>query len=73
LTLEQAAEALGTSKMTVLRMISVATLAATQACKGAPWAIKAADLQRPEVRASVSSPGVRPLPNDPRQISLELQ
>ncbi|MHB1666456.1 recombinase family protein [Thiomonas sp.] len=73
LTLEQAAEALGTSKMTVLRMISAATLPATQACKGAPWAIKAVDLQRPEVRASVSSPGVRPLPEDPRQISLELQ
>jgi len=73
LTLEQAAQALGTSKMTVLRMISATTLPATQACKGAPWAIKAVDLQRPEVRTLVSSPGVRPRPEDPRQISFELQ
>jgi DNA invertase Pin-like site-specific DNA recombinase len=72
LTLEQAAEALGTSKMTVLRMISASALAATQACKGAPWVIKAVDLQRPEVRAAVAAPGAGPLSEDPRQISLEL-
>lgn len=73
LTLEQASEALGTSKMTVLRMIGAGTLAATQACKGAPWVIKAIDVQRPEVRAAVAAPGGGPLPEDPRQISLELQ
>ena len=72
LTLEQAAEALGTSKMTVLRMISASALAATQACKGAPWVIKAVDLQGPEVRAAVAAPAAGPLPEDPRQISLEL-
>jgi excisionase family DNA binding protein len=73
LTLEQAALALSTSKMTVLRMISAGTLTATQACKGAPWVIKAVDVRRPEVRAAVAAPGGSPLPEDPRQISLELQ
>jgi excisionase family DNA binding protein len=73
LTLEQASEALGTSKMTVLRMIAAGTIPATQACKGAPWVIKAVEVQRPEVRAAVADPGRGPLPTDPRQISLELQ
>jgi excisionase family DNA binding protein len=73
LTLEQAAEALGTSKMTVLRMIGAGTLAATQACKGAPWVIKAVDIQRSEVRAAVAAPGGSPLPADPRQFPLQLQ
>jgi excisionase family DNA binding protein len=73
LTLEQASDALGTSKMTVLRMIGAGTLAATQACKGAPWVIKAVDVQRPEVLAAAAAPGGRPQPEDPRQISLQLQ
>lgn len=72
-TLEQAADVLGTSKMTVLRMISAGSLAASQACKGAPWVIKAEDLQRPQVRAAITAPGGGPLPEDPQQISLELQ
>jgi excisionase family DNA binding protein len=72
-TLEQAANALGTSKMTVLRMISAGSLAASQACKGAPWVIKVADLQRPEVRAAIVGPGSGPLPEDSSQKSLELQ
>ena len=73
LTLEQAAEGLGTSKMTVLRMISAGTLTASQACKGAPWVIKASELQRPEVRAAVQPPNKGPRTVDPNQISLELQ
>lgn len=72
-TLEQAADALGTSKMTVLRMISAGSLAASQACKGAPWVIKIADLQRPEVRTAIVAPGGGPLPEDPSQISLVFQ
>jgi hypothetical protein len=59
--------------MTVLRMIGAGSLAATQACKGAPWIIKAVDVQRPEVRAAVASPARGPLPEDPRQISLDIQ
>ena len=73
LTLEQAAEGLGTSKMTVLRMISAGTLTASQACKGAPWVIEASELQRPEVRAAVQPPNKGPRTVDPNQISLELQ
>lgn len=73
LTLEQAAETLGTSKMTLLRMIGVGTLNATQACKGAPWVIKAADVQRLKARGSADSCGNRPLPEVPPQISLEFQ
>lgn len=73
LTLEQAAETLGTSKMTVLRMIGVGTLTATQACKGAPWVIKAADVQHLKARASADSCGSGPLPDGPPQISLDFQ
>ena len=72
-TLEQAADALGTSKMTVLRMIGTGTLNASQACKSAPWAIKRSDLLRPEVRACIAAPSIRPRPSDPKQISFELQ
>lgn len=73
LTLEQAADALGTSKMTVLRMIGAGSLQGTQACKGAPWVIKAIDVQRPEVRAAVAIPARGPLPDDPRQFPLDIQ
>lgn len=73
LTLEQAAQSLGTSKMTVLRMISAGRLAATQACKGAPWIIQASDIARPAVCAAVAAPGASALSADPRQISLMFQ
>ena len=73
LTLEQTAVALGTSKMTVLRQIGTGTLTASQACKGAPWIIKAIDAQRAEVRAAVNRPNGTPRPTDPNQIALELQ
>jgi excisionase family DNA binding protein len=72
-TLEHAAQVLGTSKMTVLRMIGAGTLSASQACKGAPWVIKRNDLQQAEVRAAIQAPGRSPLPQDPLQIPLELQ
>jgi len=73
LTLEQAAQALGTSKMTVLRMIAAGTLGASQACAGAPWIIKTDDVQRPEVRTAIAVRNRGPLPADPQQSSLELQ
>ena len=44
MTLTDAAERLGISKMTVLRLISDATIEATQVCKGAPWAIPEAQV-----------------------------
>lgn len=73
LTLEQAAEELRTSKMTVLRMIGSGTLPARQVCKGAPWVIKRADLDRAEVRCAIQPASTGPLPADPDQISLEFQ
>lgn len=72
-TLEQAADVLEMSKMTVLRLICAGTLNASQACKGAPWVIKRSDLQRGEVRAAVQPPSRRPLPEDRRQIPIEYQ
>ena len=41
LNLLEAAAALGTCDMTVLRLIRKGTLQARQVCKGAPWVIKA--------------------------------
>ncbi len=72
LTLEQAAEGLTTSKMTVLRLISAGVLQATQACKGAPWVIKAVDVQRSEVCAAINLHAGRPQTDDPRQIPLNI-
>jgi DNA invertase Pin-like site-specific DNA recombinase len=48
-TLDEAADALVVSPATVRRLIAEGALPATQACKGAPWIISAADLRRAEV------------------------
>jgi excisionase family DNA binding protein len=44
LTLEETAQHLKVSKMTVLRLIGRGILRARQVCKGAPWAIHKAEL-----------------------------
>ena len=44
LTLLEAAAALGTCQMTVLRLIRKGSLDARQVCKGAPWVIRASAL-----------------------------
>jgi hypothetical protein len=44
ITLEAAAEIIGVAKMTVLRMIQRGDIKGRQACKGAPWVIKADDM-----------------------------
>ena len=72
-TLEQAAEVLGTSKMTVLRMIAAGTLSASQACKGAPWVIKSSELPGAGNQMAVQAHRKGPRPEHPEQISLELQ
>jgi len=59
--------------MTVLRMISTGAISASQACKSAPWVIKRSDLQRADGRVAGQAAGFSPLPNDPKQISLQLQ
>jgi excisionase family DNA binding protein len=72
-TLEQAAQILGVSGMTVLRLIRGGVLPAQQLCKGAPWAIRRADLDRAEVRHALATKLKAPLTANPNQIGLEFQ
>lgn len=48
-TLREAAELLAVSPSTILRMISTGLLPAKQLCKGAPWVLQLADLQREDI------------------------
>jgi excisionase family DNA binding protein len=68
LSLEETADRLKVSKMTVLRLISNGALKAHQACKGAPWAIPQAQLT--ELALTAAS---RPITETPDQKSLNLQ
>src|SRR4051794_18562032 len=70
LTLEQTAERLKVSKMTVLRLIGGGALQAWQVCKGAPWAIAEAQLSGLDVRRLLSR---RPVPANPDQQTLDFQ
>ena len=68
LTLLEAAAALGTCQMTVLRLIRKGSLDARQVCKGAPWVIRASAL------ADLKLSGIgrrRPLTANPDQKSLQ--
>jgi len=51
LSLEEAADRLQVSKMTVLRLIGSGTIAAHQVCKGAPWAVPKAQLEAFDLQA----------------------
>jgi hypothetical protein len=51
----------------VLRLIRAGTLPAQQLCKGAPWVIKRADVEKPEVAGAATAKRKRPLPNNPNQ------
>jgi excisionase family DNA binding protein len=70
LTLEETADRLGVSKMTVLRLIREGTLSGNQACKGAPWAIPEAQLAGLD-RAITSSKGPRTA--EPMQKTFDLK
>ena len=70
LTLEEASRRLGVSKMTVLRLIGDGTITAGQACKGAPWAIPAAQIAALTPAKLTSG---RPRTTDPAQKALDLQ
>jgi excisionase family DNA binding protein len=70
LTLDEAAARLNISPMTVLRLIRNGTISARQLCRGAPWVIKAEDLERPSVNAAAAGRRQRPLPQDPHQQAL---
>lgn len=60
-TLDEAAAILNVSPMTVLRMIRTGILKGRHLCKGAPWVIKAADIDRLEVREAANTRRKRPL------------
>ncbi len=71
-TLDEAAAALSVSPSTVRRLIKDGQLAANQLCKGAPWIIKAADLDRSDVRGAATARRLRRPPSgDPLQKTLE--
>jgi DNA invertase Pin-like site-specific DNA recombinase len=68
-TLDAAAQTIGVAKMTALRMIRRGDLKGRQACKGAPWVIKADDLAAVGTRSTSTDP-VTP---NPAQHILEFQ
>ena len=72
-TLDEAAAALKVSPMTVLRMIRRGILDARQLCKGAPWVIRAADLDNDLVRAEANGRRRRPLTQNPDQQDFTFQ
>ena len=73
-TLDEAAAALAVSPSTVLRIIKDGDLTATQLCKGAPWVIRAADLELGVVRHAADARRLRRPPSaDPLQKELDLQ
>ena len=69
LTLEETAEILHVSKETIRRLIASKELTARQACAGAPWVIRRADIER--IAAAIKQSG--PRTENENQISLELQ
>jgi len=72
-TLDEAATALKVSPSTVRRLIEEQSLPGQQLCKGAPWMIKAVDLERPDIkRAAHARRFQRPSSGDPGQKELEL-
>jgi excisionase family DNA binding protein len=69
-TLEEAAAALALSKSTIRRLIVEGSLPAAQHCKGAPWIIQQADLERAEIRRQADARRSRRPPPDERQHNL---
>jgi excisionase family DNA binding protein len=73
-TLDEAAAILKVSPSTIRRLIATDVLPASQLCKGAPWIIKSADLNRDEVKNAAAARRLRrPLSQSPDQITLQLQ
>jgi DNA invertase Pin-like site-specific DNA recombinase len=72
-TLNEAADILAVSPSTVRRMIGSGLLPAQQLCKGAPWIIQKAELQREDVRHEAQCRRSRcPSSRDPLQGMLNL-
>jgi len=73
MTLEEAADRLNVSTMTVLRMIRRGAIPARQLCKGAPWVIKVADIDTEAARHEADNQRRVPLTADPSQQALVFQ
>lgn len=69
LTLDETAKMLKSSTETVRRLIASKSLAAHQACKGAPWIIKRADVEQLIAEARKGAPHTKDLD----QLALQLQ
>jgi excisionase family DNA binding protein len=69
-TMEEAATVLALSPTTIRRLIADGILPATQHCKGAPWIIRRADLDREEIRRQADMRRSRRPPPDKRQQNL---
>ena len=69
-TLNEAATALALSTTTIRRLIAEGALPASQHCKGAPWIIRLADLERDEIRGQANARRSRRPPPDERQQNL---
>jgi DNA invertase Pin-like site-specific DNA recombinase len=69
-TIEEAATVLALSPTTIRRLIVDGILLATQHCKGAPWIIRRADLDREEIRRQADMRRSRRPPPDKRQQNL---
>ena len=67
----EAANRLGVSKMTVVRLIRDGLLPARQVCARAPYVIREEDLARLVIRPAIARG--RPISADPRQESLSFQ
>ena len=68
ITLDEAADILRVSEATVRRLIQEQILPASQACKGAPWVIRAVDLDDDNVLTAAAARRLRQPPSgDPRQ------
>jgi excisionase family DNA binding protein len=71
MTLDEAAAALALSTSTIRRLIAEGALPANQHCKGAPWIICKADLEREEIRSQADARRSRRRPpSDERQHNL---
>ena len=72
-TLGETAAALALSQSTIRRLIAEGTLPAEQHCKGAPWIIRQADIEREEIRRQADLRRSRcPSPDERQQNFLDL-